>query len=138
MSVTVSEAGAFLFLLFVIFYWLRIFAVVTAVSGFVAVVLLGTSGWLGRILADVAGWAERLVGTVTADVIGTSLGAGLFIVLAIVFVHDLHPRNQTGKRTAWAGVALGALVIAGVTGIPALSGLHSAITSAASSVISIL
>lgn len=138
MSLTVSEVGALLLIAFLLFHWLRIFATATAILGLVAVVLTGTSGWLGRVLADVTGWVEHLTSTVTANLIGVSFTGALFIGLAIVYVHDLHPRHQAGQRTAFIGVALGALIVAGVTGIPALSGLHSAISSAAGSVVSIL
>jgi hypothetical protein len=138
MPITVSELGVLLFVLFALFYWLRIFADLTAVIGLLGVVLIGTSGWIGRVLGDVATWVAHLAGTLTANVLGSAFEAALFIGLAVVFIHDLHPKHQSGRRTQQIGIGLGALIAAGVTGIPALSGVHAAIVSTAGNVISIL
>jgi hypothetical protein len=138
MSVTVPELGAILLLLFALGYWLGVASTLTALAGFFGAVLLGDSGWIGRALTDIAMWVARMVGDATGDVLGVSFVAILTIGLGFVYLHDLHPRKSAGKRTAWIGVALGALVVAGATGIPALSGVHSAIVSAAGNVISIL
>ena len=138
MSLTVSELGALLLVLFAVFYWLGILPVVTAVIGFIGAVIVGTSGWLGRVAADVAGWVQHLLGTVTADLLGVSFVGILAVILLVIFIHDLSPKKSTGKRTAWIGVALGLLIAVGATGIPALDGLHSAIVSGASSALSLL
>lgn len=138
MTLTPAEAGVLLALVFAVFYWLGIFATTTAVLGFLWVTLLGTSGWVGRILGDVTSLAVRLTGQVGGDLFGGFLVAGITVALAIVYFHDLHPRNVTGRRTAWIGAALACLVDAGLTGIPALSGLHEGIVSAVTSAIGAL
>ena len=52
--------------------------------------------------------------------------------MGVIFVHDLWPKHSASKRTGWAGVAL-ALLLAGVSGIPALNsivpGIRSGVTS---------
>jgi hypothetical protein len=138
MHLTGPEAGAIMLALFAVFYYLQIFAVVTAVIGLVGVVLTGTQGWIGRVITDVAGWATHLTGTVVSNLVGFSAAGLLTIIIGTVYIHDLHPKNPTGKRTAWIGVALGALIVGGLTGIPALAGLHTAITSAVTNALSLL
>ena len=138
MSLTVSELGALLLVLFAVFYWLGILPVVTAVFGFIGAVLVGTSGWLGRVAVDIGGWVSHFLGDITADLIGVAVVGVLTIILGVIFIHDLSPKKTTGKRTAWVGVFLGFLIAAGATGIPALDGLHSAIVSGASSALSLL
>jgi hypothetical protein len=49
------------------------------------------------------------------------------VVTLIVFIHDLHPRNQAGKRTGWAGVVLALLLLTGASGISALNHVPSAV-----------
>jgi hypothetical protein len=136
MILSIPAAGLLLLVCFALFSWLRIVPAVTAVIGFLAVVLLGDAGWLGRILTSVAGWTEKLVGSVTVHVIGAAAAFVLFLALAIVFLHDLHPRHSTGRRTAWIGIALGVLVVSGLTGLPFLDGLRAGIVSAAGGVLS--
>lgn len=135
---SVPEAGAALLALFAVFYYLRIFPTITAIFGLVSVVCLGLSGWIGRVLTDIAGWIVHLTNTVTADAIGETFAGVLALVLIVIFLHDMHPRHQTRQRTAWVGVALGVLIVAGLTGIPALGGLRSDITGTVSSALSLL
>lgn len=129
MSFTIAELGALMLLLFGLFHWLGIFANTRAVLAFLGVVILGSAGFLGRVITDVGGWAQNTFGSVTNWALGVPLAAGLFIAVAIVFVHDLHPRHSAGRRTGYLGLALGALVVVGVAGVPALAGLHGMILS---------
>lgn len=129
-SLSPSVWGLVLLAVFGTLYFLRFLPTVTAVLGFIGVVLLGTTGWIGGLLTGITNWVVGLVG----HAVGTAAGIGIFVILAIVFGHDLHKDHQTKQRTAWAGIALGALVVAGVTGIPALAGLHNDITNAFSTV----
>ena len=137
MFLSIPEAGVALLIAFVVFLWLGILPTVTAIFGFVSVILLSDSGWLGHILANVAAWANRFTETALGHVIGASAAFALTLGLIIVFLHDLHPKHTTGRRTAWIGVALGVLIVSGLTGLPFLDGLRSGIVSAAGGVLSV-
>jgi hypothetical protein len=135
MLITIPEAGVALLVLFGVFFWLRIVPTITALAGFFAVVLLGDVGWVGRIAGDLAGWTDRLTDSVAVHLIGAAAAFALFLGLLVVFLHDLHPRHSTGRRTAWIGVALGVLIVTGLTGLPFLDGLRSGIISGAGGVL---
>lgn len=136
MHLTVTELGALFLLLFAVTHYLGVGTTVRAVLAFLGVIAVGTAGFLGRIIGDVGGWAQSAFGSVTNWLIGVPLAAGLFIVLGVIFLHDLHPKKTTQKRTGWIGIALGVLVVVGVAGIPALSGLRGAIVHGLGSAVS--
>lgn len=138
MKLTVPELGVLLLILFGVLHFLGIFTTIRAVLVFLGVVAVGVTGFLGRILGDVGVWAQHAFGAVTGWAVGVPLAAGLFIVLGIIFVHDLHPKHSTGKRTGWIGLALGVLVAVGVAGIPALNGLHGFIVRLLGSATSVI
>lgn len=129
MHLTVPELGVLFLLLFGVLHFLGKFAKTRAVLVFLGIVVVGTTGFLGRILGDIGKWAQNAFGSITNWALGVPLAAGLFIVLAIVLVHDLHPKNGAGKRTGWIAISCGILVAVGVAGIPALAGLRDGITS---------
>jgi hypothetical protein len=134
---TTPELGLVLLVLFAVFYWRGILPTVTALAGFLAVILLGTAGWLGRILTDIGTWFTHLTNTATSDIVGAAVPALAFIALIVLYAYDLHPRHQTMSRTAWFGVALGVLIVGGLTGIPALAGLHAGIVHSATHVLQV-
>lgn len=125
MTLTVSEVGVLFLLLFGVFHYLGKFATLRAILVFLGVVVVGSAGFLGRILGDIGTWAQNAFGSVTSWAVGASVTAGLFVVLGIIFVHDLHPKQTAGNRTGWIGLALGVLVVVGVAGIPALAHLRT-------------
>jgi hypothetical protein len=129
MTLTVPELGALFLLLFGVFHFLGIFATIRAVLVFLGIVVVGTFGFIGRMLSDVGLWAQHAFGSVVNWAIGVPLAAGLFVILAIVLVHDLHPKNAATKRTGWVAIACGLLVAVGVAGIPALAGLRDGIVN---------
>jgi hypothetical protein len=129
MTLTVPELGVLLLLVFGVLHFLHKLPTVRAVLVFLGIVAAGTTGFLGRMLGDIGTWAQNAFGSVTNWAIGAPLAAGLFIVLLIVYVHDIHPKNKAAPRTGWIGLALGVLVVVGVTGIPALAGLHAGIVN---------
>ena len=129
MRLTTTELGLLFLLLFGVFHFLGILPTTRAVLVFLGVVIVGTTGFIGRIAADVGTWAQNAFGSVTGWAFGVPLAAGLFIVLAIIFVFDVHPKHSAGKRTGWIAIALGVLVVVGVAGIPALAGLRGAIVN---------
>lgn len=128
---TPVEIGGILLAVFIAFYALKIFAKTTAVLGLVAVVLLGSAGWIGRLLTDVTSWAEALAGRLGADVVGSAEAAliGVVIYLIIHYGHGLYPKHSATQTHALLGLALGALIVVGVAGIPQLAEVHSGIVS---------
>ncbi len=117
--------GVLMLVLFGVFYWLAIFATIRAILAFVGTILIGSAGFVGNALGAAARWLVTLSGTLTSWAFGTSVLAAVTIVVLVVFIHDQHPRNSAGKRTGWAGILLAALLIGGVTGIPALNNVPS-------------
>ena len=116
-------------LLFGIFHWLRILPKTRAVLAFLGAVAVGLTGVVGRIAADIAGWAQHAVGSVTAWAFGAPLAAGLFIALVVLLIHDLHPRKSASGRTGYVALAVGILLVAGVSQVPALAPLVDAVRS---------
>lgn len=121
MNFTVAELGVILLVLFGLFHYLRILAKTRAVLAFLGAVAVGLTGTVGRIAGDIAGWAQNAIGDVTAWAFGSALSAGLFIVLAVLLVHDLHPRKSASGRTGYVALATGILLVAGVAQFPALA-----------------
>jgi hypothetical protein len=116
---TVSELAVIFLVLFLLLHWLGIFATTRAILAILAVTAIG--GFLGRMLVDVATWLQHATGAITGWALGVSVPAVLFIVLAVILIHDLHPRNGATRRTGWVALATGVLLVAGVAGIPALA-----------------
>ena len=130
-----TALGALMLILFGVFYWLGIFATVRALLAFVGTCLLGTAGFFGGALQAIGTWATHLANGGTAWATGVAIGGtALVIVTGVIFVHDLMPKHTAGKRTGWAGIALAALLIAGVSGIAQLNnipaGVRSGVTNA--------
>lgn len=127
MAVTVAGLAGLCLIFWVLFAWLGIFAKTRAVLALLAAIGLG--GFLGRVLVRAAAWLQHLTGAVTGWALGVALPAALFLVLAVILAHDLHPRHQAGRRTAYVALGTGTLLVAGVTGIPALAPVASALQS---------
>lgn len=121
MNFTVAEMGVLFIVLFGVFHWLGILAKTRAVLALLGAVALGLTGTIGRIAGDIAGWAQHAVGSVTSWAFGVSLSAVLFIVLAVLLIHDLHPKKGASGRTGFVALAVGILLVAGVSQIPALA-----------------
>ena len=138
MTLTPSELGVLCLVLFGLFYWLNIFAKLRAVLAFIGVIGIADGGFIGRLLADAGRALQRAVGAVTAWAFGASLAAGLFIVLVVIFIHDLHPKKTAGNRTGWVAILLGAILVVGVFQIPALAPVTSALRSLPSSIVTFL
>lgn len=121
MTLTYAEVGVLMLAAFGTFHFLRILHRTRAVLAFVGVCLVGTAGWVGNISSQVIGWAMHTFGSAMTFAFGTAAAAALFLVLVIIFVKDLHPRyGERRPRTAWIGLALGLILVAGASGIPAL------------------
>jgi hypothetical protein len=137
-SLTPSELGVLCLVLFGLFYWLGIFAKLRAVLALIGVIGIADGGFLGRLIADTGSALQRAVGAVTAWAFGASLAAAVFIVLVVIFIHDLHPKHGASKRTGWVALLLGAVLVVGVAQIPALAPVTAALRSIPSSIVSFI
>jgi hypothetical protein len=126
---TVAEAGLLCLVLFGLFHWLGIFVKTRAILALLGAVSVGLGGFIGRLLGDLGGWVQHVTGIITAWAFGVSLSAIAFIVLAVLLIHDLHPRNSASARTGWAALATGIILAAGVSQIPALDPLANGLRS---------
>jgi hypothetical protein len=133
-GLSLAAIGVLCLALFGVFHWLSIAATIRSVLAFVGVCLLGAVGWVGHALADVVTWGSHLGGTVTGWAFGTAVPAVVFIVLAVILIHDWHPKHGASKRTGWIALAVAAILVAGVSGIRAAnsipSGVRSGVTNA--------
>ena len=121
--------GAVMLVLFGVFYWLAILPATRAILAFTGTILIAENGFIGSALGAVARWLSTLGGTVTSWLFGAAILGIPFIITAVIFIHDLMPRHTALKRTGWAGIILAAMLVAGATGIPALSGVAPAVRS---------
>lgn len=129
MHMTVAELGVLCILLFSLFHYLRILAKTRSVLALLGAASVGLDGVVGRLAGSLAGWAQRAVGSVTTWAFGVSLSAALFIVLAVLLIHDLHPKKNASARTGWVALAVGIMLVAGVSQLPALAPVASGIRS---------
>jgi hypothetical protein len=127
MHFTVSELGALMLVFYGLSHWLGIFHTLRAYAAFVGTVIVGSAGFFGHLLTAVGTWAQSAGGAVLQWAIGVPLVAAPALAVFFVLIHDLHPKNTAGKRTGLLAILAGAFVVAGVAGIPALSGLHTLI-----------
>ena len=129
MNLTVAELGVLLLVLFGLFHYLGIVAKTRAVLAFLGAVAVGLTGTVGRIAGGVAGWAQHIAGSVGHWAFGVSASGILFVALVVILVHDLHPRKSASARTGYVALAVGVLLVAGVSQIPALAPVVGAIRS---------
>lgn len=125
MNATLAEIGAGLLGVFAVCYFLRIFATLRAAAAFVGICLVASaaSGALGfDLVIRLITWTEGLVSDLTGWLLGVRIGPLILLVITgAIFIHDMHPKNNAGKRTGWAGIALGLVMIVGVAQIPAVN-----------------
>jgi len=114
--------------LFGLFYWLNILPATRAILAFLGTILIAGAGFVGGVLTAVATWLANLGGSVSGWAFGVHAGGIIAtIIIGVIFIHDLMPKHAAKKRTGWAGVVLAALIVSGVTGIPALSNVPGAV-----------
>jgi hypothetical protein len=129
MKLTVAEMGVLCILLFGLFHYLRILAKTRSVLALLGAASVGLDGAVGRLAGSLAVWAQRVAGNITAWAFGVSLSAALFVVLAILLVHDLHPKKNASARTGWVALTVGVFLVAGVSQLPVLAPVAGAIRS---------
>lgn len=128
MSLTVPELGALLLVFFFLFYWLGIFAKTRAVFAFLGAVAV-TGGVLGHVLARITAALANAGGAVTTWLFGTAIAGILFIVAAVILIHDMHPKKGASRRTGWIALLLGASLGTAAAVIPALAPVASFVNS---------
>lgn len=127
-ALSLSAIGVVMLVLFGVFYFLGIFTTIRALLAFAGVCVLGLgAGWFGHTLSTVVTWATTLGGTVTGTVFGISVTSAVFIIAAVVFVHDLLPKHGASKRTGWIGILVAAMLVAGVSGFAQLNSIPSTV-----------
>lgn len=127
MALTATGLAGLCLLFWGLLHWLGIFAKTRAFLALTAAAGLG--GFAGRSLDRVVMWLQHMTGTVTAWALGLALPGALFLALAVIAAHDLHPKHGASRRTAFVLFGAGALLAAGVAGIPALAPAASALRS---------
>jgi hypothetical protein len=130
MSLTPTELGALLIALSITAYALGRLPKARAVAIFLGVVLLGLSGHLVSIAAKGITILQSLGGTATAWAFGAAVPGLLVAVGGFILIHDVMPKHSAKRRTFWLALALGVIVAAGASGIPALSNLAPATRTA--------
>jgi hypothetical protein len=128
-NLTVAELGVLLLVLFGIFHYLRVLTQTRAILAFLGAVAVGLTGTVGRIAGAIADWAQQVTGNLGHWALGVSVSFVLFVVLAVILLHDLHPKKTASARTGWIALAVGILLVAGVSQIPALAPVVGAIRS---------
>ena len=126
-SLSLAGIGVLFLVLFGVFYYLAIFATIRALLAFIGGILVGTAGFIGGALSAVGSWVSHISTTLTGWLFGVPVLPAVTIIIVAIFVYDLWPKNQTRKRTGWAGLILAAMIIAGATGIPALNSFGTVI-----------
>ncbi|MGO9077520.1 MAG: hypothetical protein ACLQDY_00530 [Streptosporangiaceae bacterium] len=136
-SLSLAVIGALCLVAFGVFWFLKIFATVRAILGFVGIILIGTAGFVGHAMTTVGTWVAHLGATVTTWLFGFPVLPAVSLVLVAIFIYDLMPKHTAGKRTGLVGLVLAGMIVAQATGIPALNSVGSAVTGIATSARSI-
>ena len=117
---TLIEWGVLALVAAGMFYWLGILPKIQVILGFTGTCIV-TGGLFGHLLTRAVTLVSNLLGTLTGKIFGAAVPGLLVIILGILFIHDLLPKNTTGKRTFWVGIALAACLVAGLSSFTALN-----------------
>jgi len=123
---SVAEIGAVCLVVGVLFFFLGRWPKAQVILGFVGVCCLG-GGLLGTILTRAAVFVSHLTDTVTGKVFGVAIPGLLVIILGIVVLHDLSRQGTASRRTFFAGLALAALLVAGVSSFQSLNSVPAGV-----------
>lgn len=126
--------GAILLSFFGLFYYLAVLPTLRAIMALIGTILLAGVGFVGHILTVGAQWLDDAASWATGWLFGSHVPLIVALIITAIFIHDMLPKKNAGKRTGFAAIALGALIVAGATGIPALnhfsSDVHSGVNNA--------
>jgi hypothetical protein len=138
MNASLAEIGAGLLVVFGVLYFLGVFTTIRAACAFVGICLVAgaATGSLGfDLVIRCVAWVESLISDLTHDLIHVRIGAlVLLLVCGLIFLHDMHPKQGARKRTGWAGIALGLVMIVGVAQIPAVNHVPADVRSGVTNV----
>jgi hypothetical protein len=129
MHLTVPELGVVLLLLFGLFHWLNVLVKTRSVMAIFGVVAVGLTGVVGHLAAALVGWVLHAAGSITAWAFGVSASVVLAIVLGALLIHDWHPKKGAKPRTGFVALAVGILLVAGVSQLPFLAPVVSGMRS---------
>lgn len=134
-SLSLLGIGLLLLAGFALCLYLTVLVTIRAIAAFIGMILVGYSGWVGRAIHTATTWFVHLGNSLTGWAFGVAIfGAIATLAAGGIFLHDLHPKKGARKRTGWAGIALALILLAGVSGIPALNGIAPGIRNGVSSV----
>ena len=117
---TLLEWGALALVVAFTLYWLGVLPKIQVLLAFIGTCIV-TGGLFGHLLTRAVTLVSNLLGTLTGKIFGAAIPGLLVIVLGILFVHDLSPKKNAGKRTFWVGIALAACLVAGLSSFTALN-----------------
>lgn len=98
-----------------------------------------TGGVMGQLIRELVHSLENVTGQLTAEMLGTAVPAALGIWMVLHFCHDMMPKHDATRATAFVGLTLPmvAALIPGALGAFIVSMLHVMQTSIAELVTSI-
>ena len=117
---TLLEWGALALVVAFTLYWLGVLPKIQVLLAFIGTCIV-TGGLFGHLLTRAVTLVSNLLGTLTGKIFGAAIPGLLVIVLGILFVHDLSPKKNAGKRTFWVDIALAACLVAGLSSFTALN-----------------
>lgn len=123
---TLLEWGGVLLVVAFVLYWLGRLPKAQVILAFIGTCIV-TGGLFGHVLGRAAVWVDHATNAVTAKLFGASIPGLLVIILAIIFFHDLHPKNGASKRTFWIGIAFAACLVAGLSTFQTLNHLPATV-----------
>lgn len=118
MSWSLAGTGLLLLVAFGVLHKLGWALKTQAVFALVGACLIGASAGKGmRYIVIGVTWISRLADIATVWLVGASVGgAVIFLILAILLIHHLHPKTGESKHGGWIALALGLILVAGVSG----------------------
>lgn len=128
---TILEWGGVFLVVAAVLYFLGILPKTQVILAFLGTCIV-TGGLFGSLLTRGALYLDRATNAVTGKLFGVTIPGLLVIVLLIIFVHDLHPRNGASRRTFWVGVALAACLVAGLSTFKTLNQVPASVRTGVS------
>jgi hypothetical protein len=107
-------------------FWLGKLPKIQVILGFVGTCIV-TGGLFGHAVNRVMVFLSNATDGVANKVLGVGIPGLLVIVLGIIVIHDMHPKNKASRRTFFAGLALAACLVAGVSSFSTLNNVPTGV-----------